>query len=119
MTPNEIFSAMKELLDDPKKWTKEALARDKSHWYIDPLKPEATCWCLSGAMLKVTGQHSNFGIQHPAWFYDAGFILRKVLDDNYLTWQDREDTTYQQVMDLLHYAMRVDQEEILRQRRSK
>ena len=47
-----------ELLADPKKWTKKALARDKEGCQTySSYAPDAVCWCLDGAIFKVYHNH--------------------------------------------------------------
>lgn len=41
----------------PHRWTKDALARDSENYEVDPLDPRATCFCLLGAFVKITGIH--------------------------------------------------------------
>jgi hypothetical protein len=46
-----------ELLAKPEAWTRFKFARDKNHWNVSTLSPEACSWCLVGA-LKRCGQHN-------------------------------------------------------------
>ncbi len=41
---------VKELLADPKRWTKGAMARRSDNFPVSPKDPSATCWCLMGAI---------------------------------------------------------------------
>lgn len=36
-------------------WTKDTLARNESGYPVAPGSPEATCWCLVGALVKASG----------------------------------------------------------------
>lgn len=42
-----------ELLNDPSKWTREAYARNANGEAITARSPDAVCWCLTGALLRV------------------------------------------------------------------
>jgi hypothetical protein len=51
----EDLCAVRELLDRPSRWTKGAFARNDAGVVVSPLSENAVCWCLLGAMHKVTG----------------------------------------------------------------
>ena len=51
----DVLNEVKELLSDEHRWTQGAMARDKKQLKIKPLSDEATCWCLYGAIAKVSG----------------------------------------------------------------
>lgn len=46
----KIIRNVRELLQDPQRWTKETLARDEQGETRLPESPKATCWCLLGAL---------------------------------------------------------------------
>lgn len=46
---------VQELLDDPSKWTKGALARDIDGEGLEADNSSAVCWCLIGAIQKCYG----------------------------------------------------------------
>ena len=37
-------------------WTQEALARDENGEPLDPCDPEACCWCMTGAIFKISDE---------------------------------------------------------------
>lgn len=43
---------IKELLANPRAWTKGVLARDSYGVGIAPRRPDAKCWCLMGALIR-------------------------------------------------------------------
>mgnify|MGYP001559165452 CR=1 FL=1 len=91
-----------ELLDGPEKWTQGAFARDRRGEDVDSDRPEAVCWCLSGAITKC----------HLDSLRSAAEIDNKLRNtcealygtSNYVDWQDRPDTTFEQVRALLVLA---------------
>lgn len=46
----------KELLSDPTRWTRKTRARRHDDSKTDSQSPEATCWCLVGAVEKCYGR---------------------------------------------------------------
>jgi len=49
----EILQEARNLLSTPDKWTQNYIARDdKNHGLESAISPDATCWCMSGAVLK-------------------------------------------------------------------
>ncbi len=60
-TPKEVLIAVRELISDPKRWTQNAYARkgqDKFSMSVHPESKEATCWCMTGAIIKVCDDSS-------------------------------------------------------------
>ena len=53
MSTHENLKAMRELLATPDRWTRSFEARDSNGIECMYCDPDAVCWCLSGAMLKV------------------------------------------------------------------
>lgn len=53
----ETLRAARELIADPKRWTKYASARPskRSNTSVAPTNPEAGAWCASGALSKIDG----------------------------------------------------------------
>ena len=49
---------MRELLADPKAWTKGAAARNDRGHKVDWNDPTAVCWCLAGAERRSAGPTS-------------------------------------------------------------
>ena len=47
------LNEMKKLLSDDSRWTKLFYARDANGDSVSPRSDEATCWCISGAIMKV------------------------------------------------------------------
>lgn len=63
MTTLEVLTAAREKIAAPEHWTQEAFARrmpDEDEGQevgddIDPCKPNAVCWCATGAIAAVQG----------------------------------------------------------------
>ena len=48
------LEAVRELLSDPNRWTKGAMARNARLWPVDTGNSTAQCFCLIGAMARIT-----------------------------------------------------------------
>ena len=87
-----------ELLDRPEKWTKEAFARNSSGEGVDSDSTAAVSWCLEGAMRRC-------GL----WSSETSHKLMNACQSlygttNYEEWQDRPETTFEQVWALVVLA---------------
>lgn len=59
MNDRELLTGIRELLAVPERWTKGWFARDKEWNPRAADSPDATCWCLYGAAMKVGGAEGN------------------------------------------------------------
>lgn len=50
----DALHSLKALLAEPHSWTKMALARNAARISVPPTSNDAICWCLTGAMMKVS-----------------------------------------------------------------
>lgn len=53
----EALTAARELLSDRMKWTQGSSARDAAGFPVGAAHRRATCFCMIGAIEKVTGGH--------------------------------------------------------------
>ena len=51
----QVLRAARELLSDPARWTKGAWAEDGAGMEVSPVSPNAVCWCVEGALMRVSG----------------------------------------------------------------
>jgi hypothetical protein len=105
MKPKDVLIATKALLHSPAQWTQEAFARNKNGEVISANSPDATCWCLLGAMDKVLRDNNA----RPA-VAEAERIVRNVIRErtgNYWIdgFNDSEFTTHADVLALLDKAI--------------
>lgn len=63
-TRRDILIKTRNKISDPNRWTKEQLAKDKDGNYTSPTAPDATCWCIAGAVMTtgigITGEVEIF-----------------------------------------------------------
>ncbi len=92
---------MKELLADPKKWTKGSYARNE---FGDPCKilsTEATCFCLYGALTRCYPA----GEQHVSAANKLEDAMRKLNGHTMIVkFNDSPDTTHEMLMQVLEEA---------------
>lgn len=60
MTDIEILIAARDLISNPARWTQNFLAKDEYEYHVDPLSPDAVCWCAFGAIEKVGDDWKSF-----------------------------------------------------------
>lgn len=53
LKPLTVLRRLRKLLNDKSRWTRCAMARNRDGKPVDPVAPEAVCWCLGGAYIKV------------------------------------------------------------------
>jgi hypothetical protein len=97
-----ILDQIIDLLSDERRWTKNAYAKDISGNPVDPYLPDATCWCLDGAHVRVVGDYSAAGTL--ALVYPETDQLIPLGEDgyaNYVKWQDAPERTHAEVMAFL------------------
>ncbi len=52
---SDILSAAAVLITPEGAWVQTTLARDANGQRVSPLSDEATCWCATGAVIRVLG----------------------------------------------------------------
>lgn len=94
--PLNLLTGMRELLSDPKKWTKGAYARNCQGYGVPFKSEEAVCFCLQGAAMKIAGENlmSVFllGTEYLAYGPDVSTVWR---------WQDQDTRTHADVLKFL------------------
>src|SRR5690242_2932574 len=91
MTPLMILTQAKKLIDRPDSWTKDHFSLDKDGGDVSPRNPKAACWCVLGALMRVSG--------NSATLLEAEELFRKAIGRNSTAkWQDERDVTHNDVM---------------------
>jgi len=60
MTTLETLKAARKLISDPNNWIQKVLARDALENEVYPTHPEATCFCMLGALRKAVGDWESY-----------------------------------------------------------
>ena len=68
MTPLQTLKAARDLISDPARWTQGWFAKNERGLNVSEDHPDACCWCVLGAMKRVSS--SSIG------FHQAAAILR-------------------------------------------
>ena len=89
MTTLEILKAARELLSVPERWTKRVSARatDGKSCPID--SPNATCWCIVGALGKIT----DYALPD-----ECTDVLREGLPGSLVSFNDAPERTHAEVL---------------------
>ena len=92
-----------ELLDRPEKWTKGTWARDKAGMGVPGDSPAATQWCILGAVDRCYPTE-NVRLWSEALHHLVVALLHLHNTRLIAEWQDRPETTWEQVRTLLERA---------------
>lgn len=98
MIETHILKRVRALLSDPARWTQGEMARNMFGAPTDPAGPNATCWCLMGAIHHETNDDP----------FLAGFayqILRIQQGQAISEFNDDPTTSHADVMALLDKAI--------------
>jgi len=68
-----VLREARELISDPKRWTRAELARDATQHGVRANSVGATCWCALGAVLKVT----DTKLAYQVWDFPATKVLMR------------------------------------------
>ncbi len=105
MNVKEVFTATRKLLADEKHWIKGTMARTAVDGgrRTGPAAENATCWCLAGGIARVTTQPHGTG--GSTLFLVCNTILRNMLNEDPIMWNDRAERKHSEVLDLLDKAI--------------
>ena len=106
MTPLEALCGARELLSDPKKWTKGGYALSAAGENCDVLSDAAACWCLTGALARTTGNHMESG--SPGSLGGYGILAEAIGKPERLvvsSWNDEPGRSHTEVLALLDKAI--------------
>lgn len=101
MTTLEILRAARELLSDPTRWCKAAMARTEEGIKVEPDDPRACRWCSYGAIRKVCGELRSIDTEELI----SGVCQLRTGGYGFVTFNDRSGTSHKDVMDLFDAAI--------------
>lgn len=64
LSAKEILEAARDLIADPKRWTKWQFARGKDGHVVASCSEKAMCWCMNGALIKVSDGIGTIEARH-------------------------------------------------------
>jgi len=117
-----LLMDVRALLNEPARWTKGASARDAAGLDVEPFDPNATCWCISGAMVAAANRLIAPGSmvdgydlhEHPnaaAFFRQAQEIVRRVVG-GIPAFNDAANTKHADVVQAMTFAVEIALEEL-------
>ena len=107
LTQNQLLNvlqdleAVKALLSSPDKWTQHVYAKMADHKEVDVHSPDADCFCLHGALLRVAPETER---RHQAIRQIAillGFATSTILTDMVKIHNFNDAHTYEEVIGLV------------------
>ena len=102
----QLIKAARKLLADEKRWTKDCYARDAQGRECRPTDKRAKCWCILGALW-----HCETRVKGKPFAYSAAIALieQELLKRGYIeipAFNDKENTTHEDVIKLLDDVIR-------------
>jgi hypothetical protein len=102
MTAIDILEGVKALLLDPTKWTQAGhMALKEDGEWVDPTSPEATCWCLYGALIKIMMAVIPDRKEYEAIASVVVETLYDVIGSSAVLWNDNPSTKHEDVLYIL------------------
>jgi len=77
----DVLVEARSLIECPRWWTRDDLARDCNGVRVNPSGPRAYCWCALGAIVRAAGPGLS---QRRA----AALLFRRVIDGDIVTFND-------------------------------
>jgi len=102
MNSVEVLLAAKELLNDPKCWTKGTVARNANGGAVAPNNTDAVCWCAVGALAKICKYPFN-----PTLYETVIYAFENVSSrqNGIGYWNDDKDRTHEEVLNAFDRAI--------------
>lgn len=101
MTALKILQGVRELLSDEKRWTRGSYARDRLGRTTHSTSESAVCWCLIGALGKITNHERGARSAERA----LERVARRRGREFPAEWQDADGRTHAEVLALLDEAI--------------
>lgn len=102
-----VLNAAADLIEPEGRWTQGTLARDEAGLEVhNPDDAEAYCWCVAGAIQRVTGggwSDADFAIYHASRRAVLGAVGLGE-DDSIAPWNDAPERTQAEVITALRQA---------------
>lgn len=98
-SPEQILRGARELLSDPKKWTKGKLAKNELGLEVNTQDEAAVCYCAMGAIDKLAG---NDVVRHSA---ALSWLIAALPSGNVVLFNDAPETTHADILDLFDKAI--------------
>lgn len=99
MSTMDALIALKTLLAEPSSWTKGKPARNAEGNRIAPTSDNAVCWCLLGAIYRITYYDHNL------FTVICGIMNRLVNSLGLSTYNDDPTTTHADILKLIDTAI--------------
>lgn len=99
----DLLRRAKAKIATPERWTQYKVARNTRGGYVDPLNPEATCWCSVGALVAVRADRYGplYSRAVKALSIAAGYNIER--------FNDADETTHHQIVGVFDRAIAAEE----------
>jgi hypothetical protein len=91
-----VLIEIKNLIQDPSNWTQGTHARNMKGFAVEPTDPDASQWCLDGALAKVTNVDNDLLRASTRELYGLS---------NFVEVNDHEPDAHAKVLKIIDHAM--------------
>ena len=91
-----VLIEIKNLIQDPSNWTQGTHARNMKGFAVEPTDPDASQWCLDGALAKVTNVDNDLLRASTRELYGLS---------NFVEVNDHEPDAHAKVFKIIDHAM--------------
>jgi hypothetical protein len=91
-----VLIEIKNLIQDPSNWTQGTHARNMKGFAVEPTDPDASQWCLDGALAKVTNVDNDLLRTSTRELYGLS---------NFVEVNDHEPDAHAKVLKIIDHAM--------------
>ena len=112
MNTKQFLEAAKAKIDSPEKWVKDSFARDAKGFPVNSQNPMATCFCMTGALMRVGVEVGGEDFPYASVYGDAYQKLFGIANnlsskrfDGLARFNDHHLTTHQDVMRVFDQAI--------------
>lgn len=100
LKPSEVLAKAADLIEPEGAWTQSVRARDTAGRWVDALELGAVCWCLVGAVQRVTGRAGSEAYAAPELNWVASVVRRR----DPASWNDAQSRRQATVVSALRAA---------------
>lgn len=114
-TVKQVLIGVQELLSDPARFTINTGARNRYQEPVNPLNPQAICWCTFGGVTKVLGkQLTELTEEEKNLRYDVGRALKQasveLFDTQRVASRVNDEMGHQAIMKVLEVTIEGEKE---------
>lgn len=98
LKPSEVLSKAADLIEPEGAWARHQLAKSAHDQVVNPTDERAVCWCMAGAMQRITPVLGN------VYYRAHEFVARSLDIPTFASWNDAPGRTQAEVVKALRDA---------------